>query len=73
MASYEPNLEGAITVLVDLMTANGFALTRQPYAPNYRGLVDAVAYGALYEILGLGRSDDGIAKPSRYEVTLFPP
>ena len=42
MASYEPNLEGAITVLVDLMTANGFALTRQPYAPNYRGLVDAV-------------------------------
>ena len=42
MASYEPNLEGAITVLVDLMTANGFALTRQPYAPNYRGLVAAV-------------------------------
>ena len=42
MASYEPNLEGAITVLVDLMTANGFALTRQPYASNYRGLVDAV-------------------------------
>ena len=42
MPSYEPNLAGAITVLVDLMTANGFALTRQPYAPNYRGLVDAV-------------------------------
>ena len=42
MASYEPNLEGAITVLVDLMTANGFTMTRQPYAPNYRGLVDAV-------------------------------
>jgi len=42
MASYEPNLEGAISALVDLMTANGFAMTRQPYAPNYRGLVDAV-------------------------------
>ena len=42
MASYEPNLEGAITVLVDLMTANGFTMTRSPYAPNYRGLVDAV-------------------------------
>ena len=42
MASYEPNLEGAITVLVDLMTANGFSMTRQPYSPNYRGLVDAV-------------------------------
>jgi len=40
---------------------------------NLGGLVDAVAYGALDEILGLGRSDDGIAKPSRYEVTLFPP
>ena len=40
---------------------------------NFGGLVDAVAYGALDEILGLGRSDDGIAKPSRYEVTLFPP
>ena len=42
MASYEPNLEGAISALVDLMTANGFSMTRQPYAPNYRGLVDAV-------------------------------
>jgi len=42
MASYEPNLEGAISALVDLMTANGFAMTRQPYAPNYRGLVNAV-------------------------------
>jgi len=40
---------------------------------NFGGLVDAVAYGALDEILGMGRSDDGIAKPSRYEVTLFPP
>jgi hypothetical protein len=42
MASYEPNLEGAISALVDLMTANGFTMTRSPYAPNYRGLVDAV-------------------------------
>ena len=42
MASYEPNLEGAISVLVDLMTANGFTMTRQPYTANYRGLVDAV-------------------------------
>ena len=39
---YEPNIEGAITVLVDLMEANGFTLTRQPYEPNYRGLVDAI-------------------------------
>ena len=42
MATYEPNLEGAIGALVDLMTANGFTMTRSPYAPNYRGLVDAV-------------------------------
>ena len=40
---------------------------------NFGGLVDAVAYGALDEILGMGRSDDGIAKPSRYEVTIYPP
>ena len=39
---YEPNIEGAITVLVDLMTANAFTMTRQPYEPNYRGLVDAI-------------------------------
>jgi hypothetical protein len=39
---YEPNIEGAIAVLVDLMTANEFAMTRQPYEPNYRGLVDAI-------------------------------
>lgn len=39
---YEPNIEGAITVLVDIMLANGFTLTRQPYEPNYRGLVDAI-------------------------------
>lgn len=39
---YEPNIEGAIAVLVDLMRGNGFTLTRQPYEPNYRGLVDAI-------------------------------
>jgi len=39
---YEPNIEGAIAVLVDLMQANGFTMTRQPYEPNYRGLVDAI-------------------------------
>jgi len=38
---YEPNIEGAVAVLVDLMTANAFTMTRQPYEPNYRGLVDA--------------------------------
>lgn len=39
---YEPNIEGALAVLVDLMTANGFTMTRKPYAPNFRGLVDAI-------------------------------
>lgn len=39
---YEPNIEGALAVLVDLMTANAFTMTRQPYEPNYRGLVDAI-------------------------------
>jgi hypothetical protein len=39
---YEANIEGAVAVLVDLMTANGFTMTRQPYEPNYRGLVDAI-------------------------------
>jgi len=39
---YEPNIEGAIAVLVDLMQGNGFTMTRQPYEPNYRGLVDAI-------------------------------
>lgn len=39
---YEPNIEGAITVIIDLLDANGFAKTRQPYEPNYRGLVDAL-------------------------------
>ena len=39
---YEPNIEGALTVLVDLMNANAFTMTRQPYEPNYRSLVDAL-------------------------------
>ena len=39
---YEPNIEGALAVLVDIMSANGFTMTRQPYEPNYRGLVDAL-------------------------------
>jgi len=40
---------------------------------NTNGLVDAVAYGTLNEILGLGNSTNGMSRPNRYEVTLFPP
>ena len=40
--AYEPNIQGAISVLRDLMIANSFTMTREPYEPNYRGLVDAV-------------------------------
>ena len=40
--AYEPNIQGAIVVLRDLMIANSFTMTREPYEPNYRGLVDAV-------------------------------
>lgn len=39
---YEPNIEGALAVLVDIMQGNGFVMTRSPYLPNYRGLVDAL-------------------------------
>ena len=42
MAQGEPNIEGAIKVLVDLLTANSFTMTRSPYANNFRGLVDAL-------------------------------
>ena len=42
MAQGEPNLEGAIKVLVDLLTANSFTMTHSPYANNFRGLVDAL-------------------------------
>ena len=40
--AYEPNIQGAIAVLRDLMIANSFTMTREPYEPNYRGLCDAV-------------------------------
>ena len=39
---YEPNIEGALAVLVDLMIGEGVTMSREPYAPNYRGLVDAL-------------------------------
>ena len=39
---YEPNIQGAISVLRDTMVANSITMTREPYDPNYRGLVDAV-------------------------------
>ena len=39
---YEPNIQGAIAALRDLMIANNVNLAREPYEPNYRGLVDAV-------------------------------
>lgn len=39
---YEPNIEGALTVLIDLMNANAFTMTRQPYEPNYGGLINAL-------------------------------
>ena len=42
MAQGEPNIEGAIKVLVDLLTANGFTMTRSPYENNMRGLGDAL-------------------------------
>ena len=40
---------------------------------NTNGLVDAIAYGTLNEILGITNSKDGMSRPNRYEVTLFPP
>ena len=40
---------------------------------GFGGLVDTLAYGTINEILGMGRSDDGISRPNKYEVTLFPP
>ena len=32
---------------------------------NLGGLVDAVAIGSINEILGLGRSKDGVSRPNR--------
>ena len=42
MAQGEPNAEGAIKILVDILTANSFTMTRSPYENNMRGLVDAL-------------------------------
>ena len=42
-------------------------------ATGFGGLVDAVAFGALNEVLGEIRGKDGISRPHRYDVTLFPP
>jgi hypothetical protein len=39
---YEPNIEGALAVIVDLMIGEGVPMARDPYAPNFRGLVDAL-------------------------------
>ena len=39
---YEPNIQGAIAALRDLMIANNVNMAREPYEHNYRGLVDAV-------------------------------
>jgi len=40
---------------------------------NTNGLTDALAYGTLQEILGLGNGTDGMSRKNRYEVTLYPP
>jgi hypothetical protein len=42
-------------------------------ATGFGGLIDAVAFGALNEVLGEIRGKDGMSRPNRYEVTLFPP
>ena len=42
-------------------------------ATGFGGLVDAVAFGALNEVLGEFRGKDGLSRPNRYEVTLYPP
>ena len=42
MSRYEPNIGGAVDILIDIMTANGFTLTRQPYDHNFGGLVEAL-------------------------------
>ena len=42
MSRYEPNIGGAIDILIDIMAANGFTLTRQPYDHNFGGLVEAL-------------------------------
>mgnify|MGYP003116076913 CR=1 FL=1 len=42
MPAAEPNIEGAIQVVVEILVGNGFAKTRAPYEPNFRGLVDSL-------------------------------
>ena len=42
MAQGEPNIEGALAILVDLLTANSFTMNRSPYENKMRGLVDAL-------------------------------
>ena len=42
-------------------------------ATGFGGLIDAVAFGALNEVLGEIRGKDGMSRPNRYEVTLYPP
>ena len=41
MSRYEPNIGGAVDILIDIMTAN-VLLTRQPYDHNFGGLVEAL-------------------------------
>ena len=40
---------------------------------NLGSFVESIAYAALDEIFAEFRSDDGFARPSRYEVFFFPP
>ena len=40
---------------------------------NLGSFVEAIAYAGLDEIFATFRSDDGYAKPHRYEVFFFPP
>ena len=40
---------------------------------NLGSFVEAVAYAGLEEIFATFRSDDGFARPNRYEVFFFPP
>ena len=40
---------------------------------NLGSFVEATAYAVLDEIFAEFRSDDGLARPSRYEIQLFPP
>ena len=42
-------------------------------AVNFKGLRDAVAFGALNEFLATFNSGDGYSRPNRYEVVMKPP